>query len=398
MCCSVKVRWLGISNVQSNVCGIIVSALLVVWMTGSVSAQFIGLRGGMAGNGLHSIAANVSASGQTIVGTFGTEAFVWDFGPPGAGLGRLEGACCSSSASSVSGDGTVVVGTSVSTLSPVVGLTEAYRWTQDTGMVGLGVLRRESDRYASGANDVAADGSVIVGWSTDILAGSEPFIWRANVGMHSLGVLFEGVPEFTRNSANSVSADGTVVVGVVNNRIGYEAFRWTEETGMVGLGDLAGGATLSRAIDVSSSGRVLVGEGTTESGTEAFLWTEQDAMIGLGDLPGGAFASIARAVSSDGKIVLGSGNTDSGETAFIWDEQNGMRDMQMVFEEDFGLNVDGWHLLSATGISDDRRTIVGYGRNPFGENEAWVARIPEPATFLLLILATFCIVLHRNPA
>ncbi|MCI0638820.1 MAG: hypothetical protein L0Y70_07080 [Gemmataceae bacterium] len=39
-----------------------------------------------------------------------------------------------------------------------------------------------------------------------------------------------------------------------------------------------------------------------------------------------------------------------------------------------------WTLTSAEGISADGRTIVGTGVNPAGNQEAWLATIPEPST------------------
>ena len=52
---------------------------------------------------------------------------------------------------------------------------------------------------------------------------------------------------------------------------------------------------------------------------------------------------------------------------------------------DLGLDLTGWQLNNATGISADGLTIVGYGPNPNGDTEAWIAVIPEPSTGLLLM-------------
>ena len=38
-----------------------------------------------------------------------------------------------------------------------------------------------------------------------------------------------------------------------------------------------------------------------------------------------------------------------------------------------GLDLDGWHLTEATGISSDGRFVVGTGVNPEGRTEAWLA-------------------------
>ncbi|MFN9672520.1 MAG: hypothetical protein ACK552_08030 [Microcystis sp.] len=73
------------------------------------------------------------------------------------GLGFLPGGSFSRSfAQGVSADGSVVVGESSSVNSPA----EAFRWTQQTGMVGLGDL--SGGRFSSGAQGVSAEGSFIV--------------------------------------------------------------------------------------------------------------------------------------------------------------------------------------------------------------------------------------------
>lgn len=109
-------------------------------------------------------------------------------------------------------------------------------------------------------------------------------------------------------------------------------------------------------------------------------------MVGLGDLSGGTFSSLANDVSSDGSVVVGQGNSASGNEAFIWDATNGMRNLKTVLVG-LGLNLTGWTLTSAKGISSDGNIIVGEGINPSGDTEAWMADInavPEPATLLLL--------------
>jgi hypothetical protein len=55
-----------------------------------------------------------------------------------------------------------------------------------------------------------------------------------------------------------------------------------------------------------------------------------------------------------------------------------MQSLKDVLVNDYGLDLTGWTLISAQGISDDGRTIAGHGFNPDGYREAWVATIPEP--------------------
>jgi probable HAF family extracellular repeat protein len=156
---------------------------------------------------------------------------------------------------------------------------------------------------------------------------------------------------------------------------------------MVGLGDLAGGSFDSRARSVSADGEVIVGDGQSSSGMEAFRWTASGGMVGLGDLPGGSFGSMAFDVSSDGSIVVGysASSWAANDTwkAFIWDETNGMRNLRDVLVNDYGLDLTGWNLWMATGISADGLTIVGEGINPSGYPEGYIGVTPAPGAFLL---------------
>jgi probable HAF family extracellular repeat protein len=107
-------------------------------------------------------------------------------------------------------------------------------------------------------------------------------------------------------------------------------------------------------------------------------------MQGIGDLPGGAFESVAVDASADGSIVVGFGTTETGPEAFLWDAAAGMRNLRTLLADELGLDLGGWTLTEATGISDDGLTLVGSGINPDGVEQAWIAVIPEPATGILL--------------
>jgi probable HAF family extracellular repeat protein len=272
------------------------------------------------------------------------EAFRWESGVM-VGLGDLAGGDFESRAMAVSDDGTVIVGQG---WGPVD--LEAVRWVN-------GVIQSLGH---SVANDVSADGSVIVG---------QRFRWE------------NGVVTTLGGTATGVSADASVMAGYDGFAPGSQALRW--ENGVAtGLGDLPGGVFFSQALDVSRDGAVVVGYGTSSSGREAFRW-ENGVMVGLGDFPGGGFDSVASAVSGDGSVVLGGGVSDLGGEPFLWDATHGMRRLQSVLEG-LGLDLTGWTLGSAADISADGLTIVGEGLNPEGYGEAWIAVIPEPATALLL--------------
>ncbi|MAT68012.1 MAG: HAF repeat/PEP-CTERM domain-containing protein [Planctomycetaceae bacterium] len=344
-----------------------------------------------------SYAYSVSADGLTVVGQSqsdnGSEAFVWTADGGMIGLGDLPGGEFLSLASGISADGSTVVGASVSSEGQ-----QAFRWTAASGMIGLGDL--PGGNFNSEANGVSADGLTVVGQSQSA-NGYEAFAWTAAGGMAGLGQLPGNAGFYS--VANAASADGLTIAGYSNSMNDeYEAFAWTAGSGMVGLGDLPGEASGlfsfvgSYAYGVSADGLTIVGRGFSDSGYEAFAWTADGGMTGLGDLPGGGFSSEARAVSADGTIVVGTGNTPSDNEAFIWSADGGMRSVAVELAKG-GVDLAGWRLISAYDVSADGRTIVGYGTNPSGNYEAWIATlssVPEPASVLLaccgLLVATCC--------
>jgi hypothetical protein len=125
---------------------------------------------------------------------------------------------------------------------------------------------------------------------------------------------------------------------------------------------------------ISSNKQAVVGWGAPHGFREAVLWRGGHT-FGLGDLPGGAASSEAQAVSNNGSRIVGSSKAANGDTAFLWDRWHGMRSLKEALAGDYGVDVEGWNLTWATGISDEGATIAGYGGNPAGINEGWIARL-----------------------
>jgi probable HAF family extracellular repeat protein len=236
------------------------------------------LPGGQAG---FTIAQGTNADGSVVVGrtssptpNITTIAFRWTAATGMVSLGELPGGG-SSIAYAVSADGSVIVGS-----GETQGTDIAFRWTEDTGFDFLNAAEssgfRADPELRTFARGVNADGSVIVGYGEILVlepGGETPrirdraFRWTEATGMVSLGIL----EDVGSSEAAGVSADGTVVVGRSATSNGDRAFRWTEETGMVSLGTLAG-TDRSRARGVSADGRVVVGESGRSSGMRAFIW------------------------------------------------------------------------------------------------------------------------------
>jgi len=321
-------------------------------------------------------------------------------GPSFEGLGDLPGGFFGSVAYGVSADGSVVVGASViDSPWPSPDLWEAFRWENGV-MSGLGAL--PGGIFDSVALDVSADGSVVVGQSNEnsafrwengvmsalaafiaydvsadgsVVVGTPAFRWENGV-MTMLGYL----PGGALSGCYGVSADGSVAVGISGSINGDEAFRWQNGV-MTALGFLPGASVPgeSWAAGVSADGSVIVGASRSEASPgmyEAFRW-ENGAMTPLGGLPRECFiVSTAYDVSADGSVVVGESRTgeDDRDTAFIWTEPTGMLDLRQVLTA-LGLDLSGWELRDAGGISDDGLTVVGAGYSPYG-TEGWIATLP----------------------
>lgn len=260
-------------------------------------------------------------------------------------------------ATAASYDGSVVAG-------------ERYRWTQAGGAQDLGEL---GSGGATAAYGISADGSVVIGFS-DGPNGREAYRWTETGGMQGLGFL-PATNNLSR--AEAVSADGSVVVGS-----GYGgAFIWTEATGMDNLATVGplNQPFFGNPNGISADGSTVVG-----ASPEAWFWTEGGGLQYLG------FNQAVYDASGDGSVIVGGDMwSSSGGVAFIHDATHGTRVLKTLLQNDYGLDLTGWTLYAATGISDDGTKIAGVGVNPLGGIEAWYvdlapAAVPVPPAVYLL--------------
>ncbi|MBL8201466.1 MAG: hypothetical protein JNK40_10875 [Chromatiales bacterium] len=210
--------------------------------------------------GEQSGAFGISADGRVIVGfsdfeleipgdggegggsTFfrGEEAFRWQDGQM-SGLGDLPGGTFFSRAYSASADGSVIVGYSRAGELIDGGeggffertFDQAFRWTEATGMVGLGVGTANPDGGGSRALDVSGDGQVIVGSASvgGEFTGGSAAIWMGDQGpLQLFGLLVAqgatGLDGWTLVSAEAVSADGLTIVGWGYTNANPESQAW----------------------------------------------------------------------------------------------------------------------------------------------------------------------------
>ena len=103
------------------------------------------------------------------------------------------------------------------------------------------------------------------------------------------------------------------------------------------------------------------------------------------------------AVSGDGSVIVGWADVGGlPEQAFIWDAEHGMRGLKDVLQGQYGLDLAGWNLFEATGISDDGQTIVGYGSGPAANFQAFRVTLPEPGSIALLLPAAVLSLRRRH--
>lgn len=237
-------------------------------------APFVSAAFDVSGDGSIVVGANFSAASSSSTVIPPTEAFRWTAETGMIPLGDLEGGGFSSFASGISSDGTVIVGNSNGSQG-----TEAFRWTAETGLMGLGYLPEGA--FSSQAVRASADGSVIVGRSASAnssrsgqignFSGTEAFVWTEETGIVGLSHL-PGKRFFSR--AFGVSGDGSIVVGQSEGFRGQEPFIWDRVNGIrplldVLIDDLGLDLTDSTnlvAQDISDDNSTVIGFGINPDG------------------------------------------------------------------------------------------------------------------------------------
>ncbi|MBX3364962.1 MAG: hypothetical protein KF866_09375 [Phycisphaeraceae bacterium] len=263
-----------------------------------------------------------------------------------------------------------------------------WYWTADGGVVDLWspILN-----WGSTANAVSRDGSAVVGMTDFFInfgAGfefSDAYVWRESTGVVKLPHLFD----MFRAEAFGVSANGSVIVGYEQNM---------EEERFPVVWEAANGNAIrqlfvteeelgsSLALVVSDNGAYAAG--FSLMAMDIFGYREDlvmwDVATGaptvLGQTPPGFYSAIPAAISDDGQMIVGTYNrffffdNPEGEI-FVWRQGEGVRLLKNILTDDYGVDLTGWQLLAAHGMSEDGKTIVGHGLDPHGNMTGIIIRL-----------------------
>jgi uncharacterized membrane protein len=191
-------------------------------------------------------------------------------------------------------------------------------------------------------------------------------LWQEGTGWRSL-------PGF--GAGADITPDGQWVLGTGSNMT-----RWSEATGTQVLGP-------GRAGNISADGRTVSGD----RNLHLTRWREGIGFDDLGTFPN-TTSLAANGMSDDGSVIVGFASVtppggNARPTPFIWTEQTGLVSLR-TFLIGQGIPVSGWTLVDVFEVSNDGRTIVGFGINPDSQFTGYIAHVPTlpaPSAAVLLL-------------
>jgi probable HAF family extracellular repeat protein len=343
------------------------------------------------------------AAAQGCVGTLGPCFQALGFlAPPSSSLSFVN---------AISPDGSVVVGGSINS----AGFNEAFSWTAGT-MSGLGFPGCTGNciSHASGVNQqgvvagdvgneplvpdqpyswingvatplallpglfgalvfaVAAQEDVVVGTGESSNAGNSAIVWRNGVAT-ALPPLSPSIPS---SSAGGVSGNGQVIVGGTwNNESNEMAVMW-QGTTVTPLAFLQSVDTYAFAQAANADGSVILG--VSGSLVEHYLF----AVRWVNGTPLGFSDFQPEGIDATGLVVSGAAPPNAVPGAERWTTADGERSIQSLLTA-AGVDTTGWTFMNAY-VNGNGRVFAGDGSDPNGRYQAFVARVPLPASLVTM--------------
>jgi probable HAF family extracellular repeat protein len=226
-------------------------------------------------------------------------------------------------------------------------------------------------------------------------AYGEAFRWTPEGGMQGLGYLKAG-SNYSR--AFAVSRDGSTIAGI--SQWGFDAertgFTWTEQGGMMPLPHLPGANPYADARAINADGSVVVGFASSpgpQGYSHAVRWTDGE-VEDLGSITGFVRSSLL-AVNDAGDVAGGSVDGAPPTSAAVWTPSTGLVLLTEYLAAN-GVDVpERLHLVEVAAISGDGLTFGGTFQDLdtklYG---GFVTIIPGPAPALVLL--TPCLLAQRR--
>lgn len=349
---------------------------------------------GVAPGRSYSQAFGVSADGRVVAGfssMLGSyPGFVWSEASGRNDFGLQAGMPITTATAAISPDGTTVAGITESPTNAGV----PFRWSASAGLQTLGTLYGGNDSQTR-AYALSGDGSIVVGASKPFWDGTtgQAFRWTQATGMVGIGYPTAGG---IYSEATGISRDGSMIVGYgIGGGGGSTSFTWTQAQGMRVLPALPlGPGSQATALGMNFDGSYIAGrcEAASVSST-AVLWHNGVAQ-GLG-VPNGWTKSVATDVSDDGQIVVGTLGTFAVTVPAVWTATSGWATLHDYLASQ-GMPVPaGWTLLESFSMSADGRTFVGLVSAP-GLGEAISITVPSPGIATTLAVCAAFVAQRRR--
>lgn len=311
----------------------------------------------------HTYATAVSADGQVIAGFSiqqqGIRAFRWT---ASTGVVLLDAATPDPNEQgtpfALSADGAVVVG-----FRAIAGFPVGVAWDSAGAVTELGTLGLDPDsnlNYSS-VNACTPAADVLVG-ITSSPQGQEAFRWTKQDGLVGLGGLSD-TPPF-RSDAFGVGSDGNTIVGdSLNSENKTRLFRWDSILGMQALS--SGGFDELSVNDASPDARAMTGGARTgpDQAASPFVWHESTGVTPI-PMPSGAATAFGFAVNNDGHRVTGRyepADTPPGTSGFIWTPDSGSVDLNAYCIDTLGIDPGDW-ILYPEDTDASGGVVVGAAR------------------------------------
>lgn len=250
----------------------------------------------------------------------------------------------------------------------------------------------------SAANAISNDGAVLYGFAQYLATGQQRAV-RFQAGDLSIAQIPFPVAghDISSPAFRGTSADGNVMLGTSANSAttpsgtgpGARAFRFVQGSGVTAI-PLPAGGTWNNALAVSPSGSIalVAGDSPTAPNGEVYLHNAAGgALTALGS-PNGAYSPVnVGGITADGALVFVSFNESEANSGAYLRNSRGWHDLQSIAVQ-AGVDLTGWRLSAASGISADGTLVWGTGVH-HGNREGWVMEFPagylaaytEPATF-----------------